>query len=99
MAGLGVPFGAPWCGELASFALWAAIELQVTKTEKTFPRGQISGINPLLLLRPRAVVLHKSMGPAAPFSRAIRGQGCSRALANKTQEQEKSAIVRGKGMD
>jgi len=51
---------------------------------KTSPRGQILGINPLLLLGPRAFVLHKLVGPVAPFSRAIRGQGGSRALAIKT---------------
>ena len=84
MAVLGVPIDALWCGELALFALWAAIELQATKTEKTFPRGHISGINSLLLLGPRAFVLHKLVVPVAPFSRAIREQGGSRALAIKT---------------
>ena len=91
--GLGVPIDALWCGELALFALGAAIELQATKTEKTFPRGQISGIKSLLLLGPRAFVLHKLVVPVAPFSRAIREQGGSRALAIKTQEQDKSAIA------
>ena len=93
MAVLGVPIDALWCGELALFALGAAIELQATKTEKTFPRGQISGIKSLLLLGPRAFVLHKLVGPVAPFSGAVREQGGSRALAIKTQEQDKSAIA------
>ena len=66
------------------FALWAAIELRATKRVKTSPRGQILGINSLLLLGARAFVLHKLVGPVAPFSRAIRGQGGSRALAIKT---------------
>ena len=96
MAGLGVPIDALWCGELALFALGAAIELQATKTEKTFPRGQISGIKSLLLPGPRAFVLHKLVVPVAPFSRAIREQGGSRALAIKTQEQDKSAISHGR---
>ena len=47
-------------------------------------RGQIPGIKSLLLLGPRAFVLHKLVVPVAPFSRAIREQGGSRALAIKT---------------
>ena len=66
------------------FTLWAAIELRAIKMVKTSPRGQILGINPPLLLGPRACVRHKLVGPAVQFSRPIREQGGGRALAIKT---------------